>query len=82
MRSEAEIVGDQAEITYLKFKIRILEMQAIPYIPTRELNALNDKIGRWKLNWEDIENRFRARRRKDIVGEDPEDLDKCSRELV
>ncbi|KAL9122764.1 MAG: hypothetical protein Q9187_000681 [Circinaria calcarea] len=65
-RSEAEIIGDQAEITYLKFKMKMLEMQAIPYIPARELNALNDRIGRWKLNWEDIEIRFRAKRRRRV----------------
>ena len=74
-RSEAEIIGDQAEITYLKFKMRMLEMQAIPYIPARELNALNDRIGRWKLNWEDIEIRFRAKRRRKSL---EEDLDSCS----
>ena len=68
MHSEAEIIGDQAEITYLKFKIRMLEMHAVPYIPMHELNALNDRIGRWKLNWEDIENRFSSQVEKGQSG--------------
>ena len=62
--SETDVLDDQAELTYLKLKVRILELQSFPYVPAREKDSLTEGIQRWKLDWVDIENRFRNRRRK------------------
>ena len=57
-------MDDQSELTYLKLKLETLENQVVPYAPLRESNKLTQGIRRWKLDWADIENRFRLRRRK------------------
>ncbi|MCJ1259415.1 hypothetical protein MMC24_007252 [Lignoscripta atroalba] len=61
---EADVIDDQSELTYLKLKLRILELQALPYVPTKEKDSLAEGIQRWKLDWAEVESRFRTRRRK------------------
>ncbi|MCJ1392461.1 hypothetical protein MMC18_005328 [Xylographa bjoerkii] len=61
---ETDIADDQSELTYLKLKLRILEIQSLPHVPTSERDDLADGIHRWKLDWADVNSRFRARRKK------------------
>ncbi|MCJ1438780.1 hypothetical protein MMC27_008170 [Xylographa pallens] len=61
---ETDIADDQCELTYLKLKLRILEIQGLPYIPVNERDDLAEGIHRWKLDWADVDSRFRARRKK------------------
>ena len=61
---EDELMDDQSELTYLKLKLEALETQVVPYLPSKESNKLTQRLRRWKLDWADVENRFRLRRRK------------------
>ncbi|MCJ1381769.1 hypothetical protein MMC17_004880 [Xylographa soralifera] len=61
---ETDIADDQCELTYLKLKLRILEIQGLPYIPINERDDLAEGIHRWKLDWADVDSRFRARKKK------------------
>ncbi|MCJ1405348.1 hypothetical protein MMC11_008575 [Xylographa trunciseda] len=61
---ETDITDDQSELTYLKLKLRILEIQGLPYIPANQRDDLAEGIDRWKLDWADVDSRFRARRKK------------------
>jgi len=65
---EQDFTDDEPELTYLKLKLRILEIEAAPYVPTRERDSLAEGIRRWKLDWADVDNRFRTRRRKKDPG--------------
>lgn len=55
---------DQSELSYLKLKLRILEIQTLPYVPSKEKDQLAQGIRRWKLDWADVDRRFHARRRR------------------
>lgn len=57
-------MDDQCELSYLKLKLRIIEIQTLPYVPSREKDQLAEGIQRWKLDWADVDKRFHARRRK------------------
>ncbi|MCJ1320799.1 hypothetical protein MMC15_006140 [Xylographa vitiligo] len=66
---ETDIADDQCELTYLKLKLRILEIQGLPHIPDNERDDLAEGIHRWKLDWADVDSRFRARKKKRKPGE-------------
>ncbi|MCJ1472077.1 hypothetical protein MMC13_000723 [Lambiella insularis] len=61
---EADVDDDHSELTYLKLKLRILEIQGLPNVPLAERNSLAQGTQRWKLDWADVDNQFRKRRRK------------------
>jgi len=61
---ETDIADDQSELTYLKLKLRILEIQGLPYIPINRRDDLAEGIDRWKLDWADVDSQFGARRKK------------------
>ncbi|MCJ1237027.1 hypothetical protein MMC14_005011 [Varicellaria rhodocarpa] len=58
---EKDVTNDQTELTYLKLKLRILEIQTLPYVPVPEKDSLSRGIKVWKQDWADVENRFRVR---------------------
>jgi len=64
LRREEDSSKDQSELTFLKLKLRMLEIQAAPYIPKHDEDGLSEGIRRWKLDWADVDQRRRARRRK------------------
>lgn len=49
-------------MTYLKLQLRMIEAQALPYMPEIEEDDLSAGIQRWKLDWAEVENRHRKRR--------------------
>lgn len=57
-------MDDEAELTYLKLKLRIIEIQTLPYVPTKDQDGLAAGIERWKLDWADVDERYRKRRWK------------------
>ena len=61
---DQDLIDDESELTYLKLKLRILEIEAAPHVPTGEQSSLAEGIRIWKLDWADVDNRFRMRRRK------------------
>ncbi|MCJ1280726.1 hypothetical protein MMC26_000043 [Xylographa opegraphella] len=68
---EKDFADDQCELTYLKLKLRILEIQGLPYIPVNERDDLAEGIHRWKLDWADVDSRFWARKKKREPGKKP-----------
>ena len=64
LRRETESAKDQTELTFLKLNLRMLEIQAEPYILKDDNNGLQEGIRRWKLDWADVDQRRRARRKK------------------
>ena len=65
---EQDITDDESELTYLKLQLRMLEIEAAPYLSTREHDSLAEGIRRWKLDWADVDSRFRMRRRRKYPG--------------
>jgi len=65
---DQDITDDESELTYLKLKLRMLEIEAAPYLLTRGQDSLAEGIRRWNLDWADVENRFRMRRRRKDPG--------------
>ncbi len=57
-------MDDEAELTYLKLKLRIIEIQTLPYVPKNDQDGLAAGIERWKLDWADVDKRYRKRRWK------------------
>lgn len=67
LRRENESAKDQSEHTFLKLNLRMLEIQADPYIPKDDKDGLREGIRRWKLDWADVDQRRRARRKGTLV---------------
>ncbi|KAL8646536.1 MAG: hypothetical protein Q9210_006086 [Variospora velana] len=57
-------MDDEAEFNYLKLKLRILEIQTLPYVPTDDYNGLVVGIRRWKGDWAEVHRRQKRRRWK------------------
>lgn len=64
LRRETESAKDQTELTFLKLNLRMLEIQAEPYMLKDDKDGLQEGIRRWKLDWADVDQRRRARRKK------------------
>ena len=61
---QKDVVDDEAELTYLKLKLRIIEIQTLPHVPKRDQDSLSAGIERWKLDWVNVNKRYRKRRWK------------------
>lgn len=61
---EQDITDDETELTYLKLQLRIIEIQTLPYVPKNDHDDLALGIQRWKLDWADVDERYRKRRWK------------------
>ena len=61
---QKDVVDDEAELTYLKLKLRIIDIQTLPYVPKDDRDGLAVGIERWKLDWADVDERYRKRRWK------------------
>ena len=57
-------MDDEAELNYLKLKLRIIEIQTLPYVPEERQDGLTAGIRRWKLDWADVDRRYKKRRWK------------------
>ena len=79
---QGDVVDDEAELTYLKLKLRIIEIQTLPYVPQKDQDGLAAGIERWKLDWADVDKRYRKRRskRERVMGRD-EHSRSASREI-
>lgn len=58
---EKDNTDDEQELNYLKLQLRMIEVQALPYVSEIE-EDLSAGIQRWKLDWAEVENRHRKRR--------------------
>ncbi|KAI4157428.1 MAG: hypothetical protein LQ342_008287 [Letrouitia transgressa] len=66
---QSDIMDDEAELKYLKLKLRIIEIQTLPYVPKQDQDGLTAGIRRWKLDWAEVTRRYRKRRLKRNHGE-------------
>ncbi|KAI4136204.1 MAG: hypothetical protein LQ341_005786 [Variospora aurantia] len=60
----SDSMDDEAELNYLKLKLRILEIQTLPYVPTDDYDGLALGIRRWKGDWAEVHRRQKRRRWK------------------
>jgi hypothetical protein len=60
-----------SELDYLKIQLKAIEIQASSYMSVndREDDLLREGIKRWKLDWKDVDTRFKARERRRSVEE-------------
>ncbi|KAL8939811.1 MAG: hypothetical protein Q9211_002569 [Gyalolechia sp. 1 TL-2023] len=56
------LMDDEAELNYLKLKLRIVEIQTLPYVPPDDYDGLALGIRRWKADWGEVHRRQRRRR--------------------
>jgi hypothetical protein len=61
---DADLEATQSELSFLRLQMRALEVQGMQYIPFNADEELSESIKNWKLDWADIDQRTRARRRK------------------
>ncbi|KAL9614358.1 MAG: hypothetical protein Q9167_001161 [Letrouitia subvulpina] len=66
---QSDIMDDEAELKYLKLKLRIIEIQTLPYVPKQDQDGLAAGIRRWKLDWAEVTRRCQKRRLKRDYGE-------------
>ncbi|KAL8941078.1 MAG: hypothetical protein Q9216_002449 [Gyalolechia sp. 2 TL-2023] len=56
------LMDEEAELNYLKLKLRILEIQMLPHIPPHDYDRLAAGIQRWKSDWGEVHRRQKRRR--------------------
>jgi hypothetical protein len=61
---EEDFEANQAELQFLRIQLQAIEAQCAQYIPPGEDQDLSQSIKNWKIDWEDIDRRSRARRKK------------------
>lgn len=54
--------ANQSELKFLRIQLQAIEAQCSPFIPQDEDQELSESITNWKIDWEDINRRARARR--------------------
>ncbi|KAG9235483.1 hypothetical protein BJ875DRAFT_459083 [Amylocarpus encephaloides] len=61
---EDDFEANQSELKFLRMQMRALETQCYEYIPRERDEELAESIKNWKIDWEDIDRRSKARRKK------------------
>lgn len=61
---EDDFEANQSELKFLRIQLQALEAQCAQYIPHNEDPELTESILNWKVDWEDIDKRSKARRKK------------------
>ncbi len=64
---EDDFDANQSELKYLRIQLKAIEAQCSQYIPRNEDPELAQAIKNWKIDWEDIDRRSKARRKKCLV---------------
>lgn len=64
---EDDFEANQSELKYLRIQLKAIEAQCSEYIPRQEDPELTEAIKNWKVDWEDIDRRSKARRNKCLV---------------
>jgi len=59
--------ANQSELRFLRIQLQAIEAQSSQYILRDEDEELSKSIMKWKGDWEDIDRRSRARRRRGHV---------------
>jgi hypothetical protein len=63
MCREGDFQANQSELKFLRIQLQAIEAQCSQYIPRSEDIELTQSITNWKIDWEDINRRSKARRK-------------------
>jgi len=58
---EGDFEANQSELKFLRIQLQAIEAQ---YIPSNQDTELTESIMNWKIDWEDIDRKSKARRKK------------------
>ncbi|RDL39016.1 Uncharacterized protein BP5553_03356 [Venustampulla echinocandica] len=61
---EDDFDANQSELKFLRIQLQSIEAQCSQYIPRDADQELTESIMNWKVDWEDIDRRSKARRKK------------------
>jgi hypothetical protein len=61
---EDDFEANQSELKFLRIQLQALEAQCAQYVPRNDDPELTESILNWKVDWEDIDRRSKARRKK------------------
>ncbi|RDW62768.1 hypothetical protein BP5796_11070 [Coleophoma crateriformis] len=61
---EEDYEACQSELKFLRLQLRAMEVQCLRHVPPDEDEELTESIRNWKVDWEDIDRRTKARRKK------------------
>lgn len=61
---EEDFDANQSELKFLRIQLQAIEAQCAQYIPQDEDQELSRSIMNWKIDWEDIDRKSKARRKK------------------
>lgn len=64
MNREDDFDASQSELRFLRIQLHAIEAQCSQYMPHDEDEELSQSISNWKVDWEDIDRRSKARRLK------------------
>jgi hypothetical protein len=61
---EDDYEASQSELQFLRIQLQAIQTQFNEYLPQSRDEELEESIRNWKIDWEDIDRRSKARRRK------------------
>jgi len=61
---EEDFEANQSELRFMRIQVQAVQVQCAQYLPQNEDVELTQSIMNWKIDWEDIDQRSKARRRK------------------
>jgi len=60
---EDDFEANQSELKFLRIQLQAIEAQSSQYIPKVDDQELTESIRNWKIDWEDIDKKSKARRK-------------------
>ncbi|KAH6683293.1 hypothetical protein B0J14DRAFT_613199 [Halenospora varia] len=61
---EDDFDANQSELKFLRIQLQAIEVQCAEFIPRSPDKELTESIMNWKVDWEDIDRKSKARRKK------------------
>ena len=59
-----DVDANQSELKFLRIQLQAIEVYSSHYLPLEVDEELSKSIMNWKTDWEDIDRRSKARRKK------------------
>lgn len=75
---EDDFEANQSELKYLRIQLKAIEAQCAEFIPRDEDPELSQAIKNWKVDWEDIDRKSKARRKKCLISLIQSSIDKST----
>ncbi|KAH0536989.1 hypothetical protein GP486_008848 [Trichoglossum hirsutum] len=61
---ESDLEASQSSHSFLKLQLKVLEVQALRYIPADDEEGLVEGFQRWKKDWADLDGRLKTRQKR------------------